>query len=116
MNSFSDKVFVATGDPLDESVTTEVIDLANADHVCSGLPDYPMKLDGAMGGLIGGHFPVVCGGLDYGTYHDECFVIGKPDYTEKLLAPRALGYAVNLPDQSLWFTGGQLDYEHVAHV
>ena len=45
-------LLVATGDPNDLSVKTEVIDLGDAGNVCNGLPDYPLTLDGASGGLV----------------------------------------------------------------
>ena len=87
MKIFPDKIFVTTGDPNEESVKTELIDLDDASNICS-LPDYPMPLDGAIGGLVRDQFPVICGGYYYGDYYDDCVVIGNPELNIKLLQGR----------------------------
>ena len=103
-----DHLLVATGDPNAESVKTEVIDVGDAGNVCNDLPDYPLTLDGASGGLVqnsGEKYPVVCGGYYYGDYFDMCVTMGKSEF--KLLHARAYGSAVLLPDETLWITGGK---------
>ena len=39
-----DAIFVTTGDPNEESIMTEIIDLGHPENVCSGLPNYPIAL------------------------------------------------------------------------
>ena len=84
-------VLVATGDPNDQSVQTELIDLNDANNICTGLPNYPLTLDGASGGRVDNVdeiWPVVCGGYYYGEYFDECIAIGKPELETRLLHAR----------------------------
>ena len=103
-----DHIFVATGDPNVESVKTEVIDVNNPLNVCNGLPDYPLTLDGASGGLVddfGEKYPIVCGGYYYGEYFDTCVAVGKTEF--KLVHARAYGAAVSLPGDILWISGGK---------
>ena len=78
-NNFNlDAIFVTTGNPNEESVKTEVLDLGHPENVCSGLPNYPIALEGASGGLLAEKYPMVCGGLDYSTYEyvSDCIVLG----------------------------------------
>ena len=64
-------VLVATGDCNcfnDQSVQTELIDLNDENNICTGLPNYPLPLDGASGGRVDNVeeiWPVVCGGYYY---------------------------------------------------
>ena len=76
-----DAIFVTTGDPNEESIKTEIIDLGHPENVCSGLPNYPIALEGASGGLLAEKYPVVCGGLDFSTYEyvRDCIVLGTVD-------------------------------------
>ena len=104
-----DHIFVATGDPNDESVKTELIDLSDASNVCDGLPDYPKPLDGASGGLLdnfGQKYPIVCGGYYYGEYSNTCVAVGREEF--KLVHARAYGAAVSFPGLPfLWIAGGK---------
>ena len=103
-------LLVATGDPNDQSVQTELIDLNDANNICTGLPNYPLSLDGASGGRVDNVdeiWPVVCGGYYYGEYFDECIVIGKPELETRLLHARAYGAAISLPDGSFLIMGGK---------
>ena len=105
-----DHILVTSGDPNDESVKTEVIHLADDGNICTGLPDYPMPLDGASGGLIddfGTKYPIVCGGYYYGDYYDDCIVIGNPEKSTKLVHARSYGAAVTPPGDFMWITGGK---------
>ena len=77
-----DHLLIATGDPNEQAIKTEVLDLDNANNICSELPDYPLPLDGASGGRVDNVdelWPVVCGGYYYGEYFDQCNVLGKPE-------------------------------------
>ena len=72
---------------------TEIIDLGHPENVCSGLPNYPIALEGASGGLLGDKYPVVCGGLDYSTYEyvSDCIVLG--NYNQNWI-PRNIQYSL----------------------
>ncbi len=59
--------------------TIEIFDLETLDgKLCHD--NFPIEVDGAVGGWVGGH-PLVCGGTSNapGLYHDECFIIGDND-------------------------------------
>ena len=57
--SLSSLVLVATGSPLTNKV--QVVNLQST-NTCTGLPEYPMKLYAATGGLMDGR-PLICSGL-----------------------------------------------------
>ena len=110
--------------------------MGHPENVCSGLPNYPIALEGASGGLLAEKYPMVCGGLDYSTYEyvSDCIVlgnynqnwfsqnfqyslfnknfreiakIGKPELSTKLITGRAFSYGLEIGVDSLWITGGK---------
>ena len=66
---YSAKLLVTTGDRIEN----EVIDLLDENSVCDDLLESPYGTRAAIGGLINGIDPIVCGG--YGNAN-ECFIIG----------------------------------------
>ena len=107
-DSFSGKVLIATGNPMDASVLTEVIDLADESASCEALADHPIQVEGASGGLINGSQPLICGGWIGNYYTSECYMAGGPtsDPVARLLTPRRYSAAVAINSHQLWVTGG----------
>ena len=104
----ANKILVTTG-VSDDSEETEVWNL-DTESVCENdLPDYPMKLSYATGGLIGGK-PVVCGGLDDDFERSEqCYVLENNRWTflAEMIYKRSSSSSVVTPDgNSLFITGG----------
>ena len=95
----------------DDSEETEVWNL-DTESVCENdLPDFPMKMSYATGGLIGGK-PVVCGGLDDDFERSEqCYVLENNKWTflAEMISQRSSSSSVVTPDgNSLFITGGNL--------
>ena len=95
----------------DDSEETEVWNL-DTESVCENdLPDYPMKLSYATGGLVGGK-PVVCGGLDDDFERSEqCYVLENNKWTflAEMISQRSSSSSVVTPDgNSLFITGGNM--------
>ena len=106
----ANKILVTTG-VSDDSEETEVWDL-DTESVCENdLPDYPMKMSYATGGLIGGK-PVVCGGLDDDFERSEqCYVLENNKWTflAEMISQRSSSSSVVTPDgNSLFITGGSM--------
>ena len=106
----ANKILVTTG-VSDDSEETEVWNL-DTESVCGNdLPDYPMKMSYATGGLIGGK-PVVCGGLDDDFERSEqCYVLENNKWTflAEMISKRSSSSSVVTPDgNSLFITGGNM--------
>ena len=95
---------MAGGDPNDESMLTEILNLNSPSSNCP-FPSLPSPIEGAVGGLVNFQHAIVCGGYYYGDYSDDC-LIGSSTYG-KLKQGRAFGASVTLPDSTLWITGGK---------
>lgn len=106
---FADKILVATGDPNEESVKTEIIDLSRQCNAIDEFPNFPQSVEGAIGGMLNHEEAIVCGGYYYGDYFDDCvtFASANQGALKKLIHKRAFGSAVTLPDASLWIMGGK---------
>ena len=68
---------MTTGRLTDKGQHTEVIDLANPDSKCDPLPDYPIQIFGATGGLLQDSSPLVCGGFDGSDLGriSQCYIV-----------------------------------------
>jgi hypothetical protein len=103
----SGKVLVTTGRPDDTSVKSEVIDLEDASNICQTLDDYPIQVDGAVGGLVNQVDPLVCGGS---TFNHVCYVVNQPGQSSKMLESRVYSASLTLNSSHLWVTGGRNTY------
>ena len=88
---------------------TEIIDVDNRTHQCvDSAPPSPDLLYHAMGGLLHDKYPLICGGVLFDGYSDECHVI---DVEGNMIAPTLpvkiaySGYAV-VNNSWLWISGG----------
>ena len=56
--------------------TTEIIDVDNKTHQCvDSAPPLPYPLMLAMGGLLHDKYPLICGGVLFDGYSDQCHEI-----------------------------------------
>jgi len=55
--------------------TIEVIDLDSPPKTCKNLPDFPLKLEGAAGGLGFKDRPKICGGHDGAVFYSNCYYL-----------------------------------------
>jgi hypothetical protein len=94
---------VTTGVSYDNSVKSEVIDLKDPNNICQNLEDYPIKVQGAVGGLLNQVDPLVCGGL---PYTKSCYVVNQPGQSSEMLEERVWSASLTLNSTHLWITGG----------
>ena len=94
--SAGEKVLVVTGvgSTWDNGRRTEIIDLEDSSFTCSKVNQFPVKLRGSTGGLVGST-PFVCGGYT-SSYSNACYTLQengawKQDRTAYLNTAR--GYA-----------------------
>jgi hypothetical protein len=105
--SVSGKVLVTTGSPDAISVKSEVIDLEDVSNICQDLEDYPIQVQGAVGGLLNQGDPLVCGGGYPGT--NVCYVVNQPGQSSEILEERRFSASLTLNRTHLWITGGYND-------
>ncbi len=55
---------IVSGDPQETGVVTEILDLSGSGLTCDNLPEFPVQLAGAVGGLLNGKIPFICGGYE----------------------------------------------------
>jgi hypothetical protein len=94
---------VTTGHPTSTSVKSEVIDLEDASNICQNLEDYPIGVQGAVGGLLNQGDPLVCGGW---PYTNVCHVVNQPGQSSEMLEEREHSASLTLNSSHLWVTGG----------
>ena len=123
-------VMVVTGYPYD--VTTEVVDVEDPNISCDNLPDFPTKLSKlystctlsfinfyfhnnyflntgrATGGLVKGT-PIVCGGYDGSSYHDECYIFDKIWQELARMSVVRKEMASVVVNDALWVAAGETD-------
>ena len=102
---FIAKILVTTGYPDDHSVHSEVIDSVNPNSICQPLPNLPVPIRTALGGLLNNK-PIICGGFSvvFGK-QNQCYFVGSNEVINELIQPRSLGSGVILNDDILWVTG-----------
>ena len=109
---------MTTGRLTDKGQHTEVIDLANPDSKCDPLPDYPIQIFGATGGLLQDSSPIVCGGFDGSDLGriSQCYIIDGNEtlQTIDLNVYRWNSASVLLDKNTLWITGGY-EFESVLY-
>jgi hypothetical protein len=95
---------VTTGYPYATSVKSEVIDLEESGNICQILEDYPIGVEGAVGGLLNQGDPLVCGGWDPAT--NVCYVLNQPGQSSEMLEERGYSASLTLNSTHIWITGG----------
>ena len=77
------KLLVITGQPLENGIKTEVIDLIDPQNHCIAT-DFPLGVWESMGGLLGTDLPMVCGGDADGTPTDTCYALLDRQFVPKM--------------------------------
>ena len=80
-----DSILVSTGFPygtyyntIYNTRTTEIINIDNGGLTCKDLGEYPLQIQGAVGGNMGSG-PFICGGSNVSTIFNQCYRLnGKP--------------------------------------
>ena len=95
----------------------EIVDILGTTS-CPNVPEYPLSIWAASGGLVSGT-PLICGGefydYEFRNRHmsDDCYIYNVSTNTWKFLAkmslPRSASASIAL-NQSLWVTGGTTQY------
>jgi hypothetical protein len=67
------------------------------------LEDYPIQVQGAVGGLLNQGDPLVCGGA---PATNVCYVVNKPGQSSEMLEERGYSASLTLNSSHLWVTGG----------
>ena len=68
-----------TGSGLTKSV--EIVDLEMSSTSCQSLDDFPLSLEGTVGGLGFDQTPRICGGFSAGSYRKDCYIYSNRDWT-----------------------------------
>ena len=81
---------------------------------CNNWPDYPIRISGATGGLIGDTV-IICGGFDENVYLlvDKCysFTSKKATLVTHMSVGRMYAASIIINDHTLWVTGGYTESE-----
>lgn len=101
------KLVVAMGNPVNESITVEIIDMENPGIICQDLGTYAVKTMGAQGGVLYEAWPMFCGGYDEDhTILSDCYMVdGSSQTVGHMLEPRMNGASFQMQD-SIWIIGG----------
>ena len=105
LNIMIGKLLISTGYPLSNGVPSEVIDLENPSNICENLPDFPITVEGSVGGLIQNDIPLICGGWNI-THNMKCYSIGAKENLEVNLIQRRHYSGGIIINNNLWITGG----------
>ena len=76
------KLLVLTGEPVENGIKTEMIDLKNAANTCTG-PDFPVPLMYSNGGLLNDEIPIICGGQSEANSVDSCRILENGKFHSK---------------------------------
>jgi hypothetical protein len=68
------------------------------------LEDYPIGVNGAVGGLLNQGDPLVCGGY---PATNVCYVVNKPGQSSEMLEERYSSASLTMNSTHLWITGGR---------
>ena len=108
-------IMITTGYPIEESRTSEVINLEDENKSCDNLDRYELGVHGATGGVLNGK-PIICGGL-YEPYepprgrgwyedHDGCYIFEENSWRNFTSLVGKRGIAGISDNSYLWITGG----------
>lgn len=115
------KLLVATGYNLnlaDEGTgtlaSTEIFDVSDSSNDCPDLGVYPMAVELAVGGLLDGQVPVICGGDDanHGNYtlNNFCYTLGPQKLSVELPEDFVqFASSIMINSSHLWITGGNAE-------
>ncbi len=109
---FNLELLVATGYPYNPSRKSEVIDIDNPNVSCQSLPDLPVQDVSAVGGLVSGNIPLICGGtvIGLGGETDRCAILnnfGRWIEIGQMLEAKEEAASMLWNQTTLLVTGGQ---------
>ena len=108
-------ILIASGDSSSGHIKSEIINLNSDDLTCSDFDDYPLDIEGAVGGTLNSS-PVICGGYSSDTNlpTDKCYAIidGKWQEFATMTEPRAYATAI-VYQESLHTFGGFSGENHL---
>ena len=107
-------MLVATGTAFNNSRQNEieVLDMSKDSLHCSNLPDFPIEVKFAAGGILGGK-PLICGGLVESASNliptDECYIFDGAKWTffTSMNFKRQGAIAVPMDEKNIWILGKQ---------
>ena len=74
-------MLITTGESSNDGRNTEIIDVEDSSFSCPQIKQFPVKLYGAIGGLMTGQVPFICGGGAYinnaWTPSKDCYQLNK---------------------------------------
>ena len=101
------KTFVLLNSFSEDATKTEVIDLGGAGTICDEHAKFPEATSGAVGALMKGEWPLICGGTNT---ESDCYFFKNQEWHEatgKTSVKRIYSASVIGPDDNLWITGGE---------
>ena len=97
---------ITTGYPYDNGVFSEVIDVNNSNVTCeTSLPDFPLEIAYATGGLLMGR-PLICGGE---SNYSRCYFLDNLDFID-LSQPRIGSDGIVLNETMFFVIGGARNF------
>ena len=97
---------ITTGYPYDNGVYSEVIDVNNSNVTCeTSLPDFPLEIAYATGGLLMGR-PLICGGE---SNYSRCYFLDNLDFID-LSQPRIGSDGIVLNETMFFVIGGARNF------
>ena len=106
MKTTLDKLLITTGYPYDNGVYSEVIDVNNSNVTCeTSLPDFPLGIAYATGGLLMGR-PLICGGE---SNYSRCYFLDNLDFID-LSQPRIGSDGIVLNETMFFIIGGARNF------
>ena len=90
---------------------SEIIDISDTNATCESLPDFPLRIAYASGGLLMGR-PLICGGE---SSNSRCYFLDNLDYID-LLQPRIGGAGIVLNETMFLIIGGTKNSDNTTEL
>ena len=86
----------------------EVINPKSSNSTCKNLPNFPVPVAGAIGGLGFKETPIICGGLQIDNFSNKCYSLKNKEWVSSysMNSARVAAAAAQLQDSKLFVSGG----------